>query len=414
MLILSGRRAYGRVDAHGGEHAQTTFAHIWYMPLLPIQSFWITADGDAPRGFEIRAHGRSILLTYLRMWGPLAAIGCFAAGSVGALVAGALLAVLSIGAWIARSARPSRRSDFNLVAFGTRCEPARMPEDMRARIKQGLQDRWDKLGLTRPPEDIAQYGAKSIAEASTAYGLLRIAAVERRDASAHAAADRISAGQYEAAPAIDGPYREDHTDQADPPVSAVLSQVEAIASAHSAERGAAAPSAPWWQLTRGKGFFAAIVAMALVGGIVTYAPSLRGAVHMDAADLETLASPSTKKFVQVECDSLEFLGTFSNETAGYGCHMGSQVLPVVANTNREGARFLVGTLVAINSPLADEVWPYDMRHAGDTLPIYLTERAIRGSQVAGVLCIVGEALLAGIIGFWIALRVRRRRTTSTV
>jgi hypothetical protein len=412
MVIIYGRRAYGRVDAHGGEHAQTTFAHIWYMPLIPIQSFWITADGGAPRGFEIRAHGRSILLTYLRMWGPLVAIACFAAGSVGALVAGALLSVLSIAAWVARSARPSRRSDFNLVAFGTRCEPARMPTDMRARIKHGLQERWDKLGLTRPPEDIAQYGAKSIAEASTAYGLLRIAGVERRDASAHAAADRITTGQYDVAPAVDGPYREDHADHADPSVSAVLSQVEAIASAHSAERGAAAASAPWWQLTRGKGFFAAIVAMALVGGIVTYAPSLRGAVHVDAADLALLASPNTKKFVQVECDSVEFLGTFSNETAGYGCHMGPQILPVVAKTNREGARFLVGTLVAINSPLADEVWPYDVRHAAETLPIYLTERSIRGSQVAGVLCIVGEALVAGIIGFWIAAGIRRRRAAA--
>jgi len=408
MVIIYGRRAYGRVDAHAGEHAQTTFAHVWYMPLFPIQSFWITDDSDAPRGFEIRMHGRSVLLSYLRMWGPIAAIGCFVSGSVGGLVAGAVLAALSLGAWIARSARPSRRSDFNLVAFGSRCEPQRMPADMLARIKQGLQDRWDKLGLTRPPEDVAQYGAKSLAEASTAYGLLRIAGIERRDPAAHAAADRIAAGQYDAAPAKDGPYREEHADpSADPSVSAVLAQVEAVASAHSAQR-VSAPSAPWWQLTRGKGFLVAILVMAGIGGIVEYAPSLKGPVHMDASELQALASPSTKQFVHVECDSLEYLGMFSNETSGYACHIGPQVLPVVAKTNREGARYLVGTLVAINSPLADEVWPADVRHANDTLPIYLTEQAIRGSQIAAVLCIVGEALLLAIIGFWISRRYRRR------
>ncbi|HEY6032757.1 MAG TPA: hypothetical protein VIV58_00820, partial [Kofleriaceae bacterium] len=84
-----------------------------------------------------------------------------------------------------------------------------------------------------------------------------------------------------------------------------------------------------------------------------------------------------------------------------------QVLPVVAKPNREGARYLVGTLVAIDSPVADEEWPYEVRHANDTLPIYLTERAIGGSQIAAVLCIIGEALLLAIIGFWISRRSRR-------
>ncbi|MEO6775204.1 MAG: hypothetical protein ABI467_19725 [Kofleriaceae bacterium] len=410
MLIIFGRRVFGRVDMHGGEYAQTMFAHVWYMPLFPIKSYWITQDGGAPRGFEIRLHGRSVLFAYLRMWAPIAAIACFVAGSVGALVAGAVLSALSLAAWAARTARPSRRSDFNLVAFGSRCEPARMPAEMRARVKQGLQERWDQLGLTRPPEDIAQYGAKSIAEAATAFGLLRIAGVERRDPSAHAAADRITSGQYDVTPAADGPYREDHADHADhahPGVGAVLAQVEAIASAHSAER-VAAPSAPWWQLTRGKGFLVAILAMAGLGGIMEEGPALRGATYMDAADLQQLATPNPKQFVRVECDSLELLGTFSDDTAGYGCHAGTQVLPIVAKPGREGARALVGTLVAMDSPLADEVWPNDLRRTADTLPIYLTEASIRGHQTAAVLCIVGEVVLAGIVGFWLVERRRRK------
>jgi hypothetical protein len=121
-----------------------------------------------------------------------------------------------------------------------------------------------------------------------------------------------------------------------------------------------------------------------------------------------MSTPSTKRFVRVECDSFEFLGTFSSDTAGYACHMGPQVLPVVTKIGREGTRFLVGTLVAINSPLADEVFPYDIRSAAETLPIYLTEESIRGPQVAAVLCILGELLLAGIVGFWIVSRRRRR------
>src|SRR4051812_10326395 len=155
MVIIYGRRAYGRVDAHGGEYAHTTFAHLWYMPLFPIQSYWITQDGEAPLGFEIGFHGRSVLAAYLRMWAPLAAIACLATG---APFIGAAFAALGVWAWLWRRAPASRRSDFNLVAYGTRCEPSRMPREMRDRVKRSLDSRWEGLALGKPPEDIAQFG----------------------------------------------------------------------------------------------------------------------------------------------------------------------------------------------------------------------------------------------------------------
>jgi len=224
MLIIYGRRAYGRMDSHGGEYAHTMFAHVWYMPLFPTQSYWITQSGETPLGFEIGFHGRSILAAYLRMWAPLIGIACLATGSS---IMGAVFAALAVWAWLWRGKPAQRRSDFNLVAYGTRCEPGLMPRDMRDRIKNALAAQWEKLALGKPPEDVAQFGAKTIEEASTAYGLLRFAAIERRDPGGHAFADRIAAGQYDKAPAGDGPYR---ADVKDAPASERLAQAEQSAA----------------------------------------------------------------------------------------------------------------------------------------------------------------------------------------
>lgn len=208
MIVIYGHRAYGQVETHDdGEYAQTSFAHIYYMPLFPTRSMWITKPGPAAMGFPIKVHGKSVGLTYLRMWGPVAALGCLAAGGF-VMIGGAAFAALTGWAWHTRKARPSRTSDFNRAAFGTRCDPSRMPASLRAQLKAALDRRWAALGLGKPPEDSAQYGASSLDEAATAYGLLRLAAIERGDKAAEAAAARLCAGEYEKALG-DGPYRQE-------------------------------------------------------------------------------------------------------------------------------------------------------------------------------------------------------------
>ena len=78
-VIIYGRRAYGRVHQHEGEYAQTTFAHIDFVPLFPTGSFWVTDDRGGQRfGFPIKLNGRSVLATYLRVWGPIASVAVLA------------------------------------------------------------------------------------------------------------------------------------------------------------------------------------------------------------------------------------------------------------------------------------------------------------------------------------------------
>ena len=75
-VIIYGVRSYGRVDAHAGEHAQTKFFHIWFAPLVPVGSWWVTPTG----GHSIKPNLKSIAAGYLRIWGLIATIGLLTAG----------------------------------------------------------------------------------------------------------------------------------------------------------------------------------------------------------------------------------------------------------------------------------------------------------------------------------------------
>src|SRR5437763_6026203 len=66
VWIVAGERSYGRVAECGNEFVQTRFAHVWFLPLVPITSQWAHGVGYATCGFEIRTDARSVAATYLR------------------------------------------------------------------------------------------------------------------------------------------------------------------------------------------------------------------------------------------------------------------------------------------------------------------------------------------------------------
>jgi hypothetical protein len=205
MLVIYGQRRYGMVDAYGSECVQTMFLHVYYVPLIPMRSIWMTST---TAGFPIALDGKSVAAAYLRYWAPaVALLALFAAPGIATALIAAAVAALSVIAWrwraLASAARG--RSNFNLAAFGTRCEPRRMPARQRERTAAVLKEKWEAMPDRRPPEDVARFGAKSRTEAIIAYGLLRLAAFEHR--ASDELADRLVSGTYEISEA-DGPYRE--------------------------------------------------------------------------------------------------------------------------------------------------------------------------------------------------------------
>lgn len=212
MFIIFGRRAYGRVTWSHGEFAHTRFLHVYYLPLIPESSFWVTRQvGDTVHGFEITTCWTSVVATYLRWWGPLFALGAFASGAIvaGALVTASLAAaIIYTSRWRATDpARARREAEGDARVFGTYCPPTLMTREMRQAVGRRLEERWGKISEGRAPEDMVAFGG-SPEQRLIAYGLLRLAFVERCDPAAADAAARILEGL--GAEALDGaPYRGD-------------------------------------------------------------------------------------------------------------------------------------------------------------------------------------------------------------
>ena len=211
MIIIYGTRMAGRVEGVGGEYAATRFAHIYWLPLIPVKSFWVygpTAEGF--RGHATSLHGRSILAAYARPWGIIAAALAFVAGAW--LLAIPLLAVslASFAWWNLRSPPVLRERALWASIAGTHCDPDQIPVEYAADLRARVANDWGSK-YTETPGDVARFGPKDEAQAAHAYALLRLSARDASGANAEtlkrqaaAVARATGAGVGRIGP---GPYR---------------------------------------------------------------------------------------------------------------------------------------------------------------------------------------------------------------
>lgn len=319
-VIIYGVREYGRVDAHAGEHAETRFFHIWFAPIVPVGAQWVTPTGT----HSIKPSLKSIAAAYLRVWGVIATIGLVSAGlqqlgkeslaGTGMLIAAACLGALVVWSWTWRNLRGAaalRRSDFNYVAFGARCEPARRFAADRAELKRALDRRWNERAPAQSPNEIASHGAADAGEAVLAYGLLRLSSIDRGKAGASdgADADRILEGKHTSPSIEDGPYRAGGS----PPSAANTSGLAELVSQRAAQTAnvvAAAAPDRMWELRRAKRRsrlqFAGLVVMTLMafGGAAMFFASLQPTLEVTLRDLRS-ANPPKTRVVHVACDAVE-------------------------------------------------------------------------------------------------------------
>jgi hypothetical protein len=424
-VVIYGRRAYGRVHAHEGEYADTQFAHIDFIPLFPISSFWVTQDlGNGQRmGFPIKMHGKSVLATYLRIWGLPIAVGLLAASSsMGGTIAGAIVMALSIWSWTWRTRRGDlalRRSDFDRVALGSRCDPAWMTPDMRDRIANSLETSLAKREDARPPDDVARFGAKDVQEAVLAYGLLRISAVEHKAAAA--SADRLLASAFEELPSEGGPYRETLGSAVPELGSAISAAARAAAQASRAQRRPRWFHKPWVQAI-GLVF---LTPMAIAGAAGVY-KGVGPAREIGHKELSSVHPPTTRH-VSVTCDQIRDPGWQVVEGDDVKeeivfCQVGQHLLPVVSTKGESptAAGKVDGELRYVpenNLATNDNPW-VDAIHQDATLDgmsyvVYLK----RDSTDRRLDVVLGGAFVLGVLagwGFWIRGFIRRRRRAKAV
>ena len=359
--VVFGQRAYGKVDAQDGEHAVTEFVHLDFVPLIPLNSFWITSEVRRGEwiGIPIKLHLRSVAATYLRVWGPmLAALAIIGWGSRAAMtVAGGLL-VLSGWSWTWRSRRGTRarqRGDFDRVALGTRCPPLHLTDEMRDRLERELSSRLARRDDARPPDDVARFGAKDADEAILAYGLLRLSAVRHRPAAA--AADRLLASEFEALPSDGGPYREQRASE----VAAFGAQV--LADARAARETFPRPAAPrWYQRSWVQLVFLAAVTPVVWIQLTRPDIGIRRPRFVGIAEL-TASSPLAGKYVRVLCDRRTKDGWEHDDGPGRrvtACWIAERMLPIVSSVKDPvDSRIVVGRLDGL--PTESRSWAEAMR-----------------------------------------------------
>jgi hypothetical protein len=214
MIVIYGTRFYGKVDSHEGQHQLTRFFHIYYVPLIPVSTLWVTRATDTGyNGHDVQMSLRSVVAGYARVWGPVAAVGAIATGSVAGVAAAVGAGALAAWSWSwrnLRGAREKRRSDFHLLAFGTRCDPLKMDQTLASNLQAAVARRWAEVADGASPEDVARLGAATPAQAVLAYASLRLAA--RLAPGDHArqareASDRILDAVKDTPALEGGPYR---------------------------------------------------------------------------------------------------------------------------------------------------------------------------------------------------------------
>lgn len=433
-VIIYGVRAYGRVDAHAGEHAETNFFHIWFAPIVPVGSWWVTPTDRQ----SIKPIGKSIAAAYLRIWGPIAAIGLTSAGlpllrtesgtGAGMLVVAACLAALSVWSWTWKTLRghvAHRRSDFNYVAFGNRCEPARRFEADRSELKRALDRRWHERAPLRNPNEVAAHGATDASEAVLAYGLLRLASIDRGRAGASdgADADRILAGQHTASTPEAGPYRAGAAAPADGKATGDLAAlVQQRAAAAPVARVPAAATAA--DLSRAKRrsrlqlVGLVFLSLASIGGVSVLTMSLRPTLDITLKELRSADPPKTR-IVRLACDSVdeafweEYRAKDHEMVAEIAmCQVGRYLVPVKFPAGAAHGPIVTGKLYDIG-PRQD--WHRElMRSAPElearTIDLYIDATHDGPDWVAGA---IGIAMLLGTPVLWVLwFRARRRRHAS--
>ncbi|HUQ06569.1 MAG TPA: hypothetical protein VM261_28895 [Kofleriaceae bacterium] len=218
MFIIWGTHHYGHLGGHGNsEHLVTKFGHLYWFPIFPMESLWVTHRlGDQRVGIDVPLSARSVLATYLRFWAPLVALGAGATLSIAGLAIAAVMVALSAWSWTwmrRRTGRERRRAQLNQLAFETACDPLIRREGDCLSLRREIDARFAEVSNGRTPDDVARLGADTPQQAALAYASLRLVAATTRGGTARKAReaservlDRLTDREADAM-GDGGPYR---------------------------------------------------------------------------------------------------------------------------------------------------------------------------------------------------------------
>jgi hypothetical protein len=183
MMFVWGTRWYGTVDRCGRQFAATRFFHMWFLPVIPLGTMWVTEDhGIGYQGHAMRWSLKSIAAAYLRssllVLTGLIALIAVPAGAWWTLALPAVAGLGALGSLRWREARgdAARRAELLLSTLPTACDPLRMPRSLARSLHASVERDWAEVANGRTPGDLIERGDGTPAQVAAAFALLRMTA----------------------------------------------------------------------------------------------------------------------------------------------------------------------------------------------------------------------------------------------
>jgi len=119
-MIVWGSRLYGKVDEiEGIGHVETSFGHLYFFPLIPMGSMFITGrEGDEVYGASVPLNSKSILMAWLRAIAVVAVICFFVGvclsdrGAMGGKLYPSIGLAISVGALVALNLKWAKKASY--------------------------------------------------------------------------------------------------------------------------------------------------------------------------------------------------------------------------------------------------------------------------------------------------------------
>jgi len=164
VIIVGGRRLYGKVEQIGSTYIATTFTFLQFLPLFPVKSHIVLGEGSSGTHdvVDIKLHGKSVAAGYLRAYGIAATLLSFIPGLVMAgtsetqtALAGAGTVLFCAGmttaafSFIGRPDRAEKARRLVYARFAAHpVDPAVFDEDTRGRIARRLREMLEERATT--------------------------------------------------------------------------------------------------------------------------------------------------------------------------------------------------------------------------------------------------------------------------
>jgi hypothetical protein len=183
--IIFGIRYFGAVLGCQGQYVATRFFHLYYLPLIPLGSMWVTGEEEPEQegwlkttekvtlGVPLSLHLLSVLTGYVRAWSLVLAAVCFGREDTpwGWLLLSAFLASWT---WRAVGGQKARRRRLFGAATGLFCAPELLPPEQASGLLGRLMTEWRKRYGSGAPE--ALEGPVELATLPLHYAVLRLTA----------------------------------------------------------------------------------------------------------------------------------------------------------------------------------------------------------------------------------------------